>query len=80
MCSSPNSPLFQCCLLFSVMPPEIVGEKMEPERFYDSVNVLLSLQVRINFHKLCIFMYKCLENLEDCLFHNVHINKLYCMT
>ena len=31
-----------------MMPPEIVGEQMEPERFYDSVNVLLSLQVRIN--------------------------------
>ncbi|XP_030973245.1 beta-amyrin synthase-like [Quercus lobata] len=34
----------KCCLLFSMMPPEIVGEQMEPERFYDSVNVLLSLQ------------------------------------
>ncbi|KAK9281096.1 hypothetical protein L1049_003989 [Liquidambar formosana] len=34
----------KCCLLFSMMPPEIVGEKMEPERLYDSVNVLLSLQ------------------------------------
>ncbi|KAM3749756.1 hypothetical protein ACB098_05G211500 [Castanea mollissima] len=28
----------QCCLLFSMMPPEIVGEQMEPERLYDSVN------------------------------------------
>uniref|UniRef100_A0A7N2LTD2 Terpene cyclase/mutase family member n=1 Tax=Quercus lobata TaxID=97700 RepID=A0A7N2LTD2_QUELO len=36
----------KCCLLFSMMPPEIVGEQMEPERFYDSVNVLLSLQSR----------------------------------
>ncbi|KAL3736986.1 hypothetical protein ACJRO7_025851 [Eucalyptus globulus] len=34
----------KCCLLFSMMPPEIVGEKMEPERLYDSVNILLSLQ------------------------------------
>ncbi|XP_062110952.1 beta-amyrin synthase [Humulus lupulus] len=34
----------KCCLLFSMMPPEIVGEKMKPERFYDAVNVLLSLQ------------------------------------
>nr|A8C980.1 RecName: Full=Germanicol synthase; Short=RsM1 [Rhizophora stylosa]BAF80441.1 multifunctional triterpene synthase [Rhizophora stylosa] len=34
----------KCCLLFSMMPPEIVGEHMEPERLYDSVNVLLSLQ------------------------------------
>ncbi|EEF35089.1 Cycloartenol synthase, putative [Ricinus communis] len=34
----------KCCLLFSMMPPEIVGEKMEPEKVYDSVNVILSLQ------------------------------------
>ncbi|OWM86877.1 hypothetical protein CDL15_Pgr015913 [Punica granatum] len=31
-------------LLFSQMPPELVGEKMETERFYDAVNVILSLQ------------------------------------
>ncbi|KDP36999.1 hypothetical protein JCGZ_06055 [Jatropha curcas] len=34
----------KCCLLFSMMPPEIVGEKMVPEKLYDSVNVILSLQ------------------------------------
>ncbi|KAF3631209.1 Beta-amyrin synthase [Capsicum annuum] len=34
----------QCCLLFSSMPSELVGEAMEPERLYDSVNVILSLQ------------------------------------
>nr|UBR57588.1 oxidosqualene cyclase [Panax ginseng] len=34
----------KCCLIFSTMPEEIVGKKMEPERLYDSVNVLLSLQ------------------------------------
>ncbi|XP_027102483.1 beta-amyrin synthase-like [Coffea arabica] len=34
----------KCCLLFSTMPPEIVGEKLEPERLYDAVNILLSLQ------------------------------------
>ncbi|GAY67623.1 hypothetical protein CUMW_258050 [Citrus unshiu] len=33
-----------CCLHFSMMPPEIVGEKMEPERFYDAVNYILSMQ------------------------------------
>ncbi|KAE8038274.1 hypothetical protein FH972_010800 [Carpinus fangiana] len=33
-----------CCMLFSMKPPKIVGEKMDPERFYDSINVLLSLQ------------------------------------
>ncbi|XP_039163695.1 beta-amyrin synthase isoform X2 [Eucalyptus grandis] len=35
----------KCCLLFSMMPPEIVGEKMKPERLYDAVNILLSLQL-----------------------------------
>ncbi|KAL2511284.1 Beta-amyrin synthase [Abeliophyllum distichum] len=34
----------KCCLLFSMMPPEIVGPKMETERLYDAVNILLSLQ------------------------------------
>ncbi|XP_031402856.1 beta-amyrin synthase-like [Punica granatum] len=34
----------KCCLLFSLMPRKIVGEKMEPERLYDTVNIILSLQ------------------------------------
>ncbi|KAK0593114.1 hypothetical protein LWI29_031191 [Acer saccharum] len=34
----------KCCLLFSVMSPEIVGEKMDTEQLYDAVNLLLSLQ------------------------------------
>nr|E2IUA8.1 RecName: Full=Friedelin synthase; Short=KdFRS [Kalanchoe daigremontiana]ADK35125.1 friedelin synthase [Kalanchoe daigremontiana] len=34
----------KCCLLFSLMQPEVVGEAMPPERLYDSVNVLLYLQ------------------------------------
>ncbi|KAL9684595.1 hypothetical protein QQ045_022036 [Rhodiola kirilowii] len=34
----------KCCLLFSMMPAELVGEAMEPERLYDSVNLLLTLQ------------------------------------
>lgn len=34
----------KCVLQLSLMPPEIVGEKMEPERLYDAVNFLLSLQ------------------------------------
>ncbi|XP_054790483.1 beta-amyrin synthase-like isoform X2 [Prosopis cineraria] len=34
----------KCCLLLSKLPPEIVGEKMKPERFFDAVNILLSLQ------------------------------------
>ncbi|RZB98306.1 Beta-amyrin synthase [Glycine soja] len=40
----------KCCLLLSMLPPEIVGEKMEPERLYDSVNVLLSLQARLTIN------------------------------
>ncbi|GLT26415.1 hypothetical protein SLA2020_014820 [Shorea laevis] len=34
----------KCCLLMSMLPQEIVGEKLEPERLYDAVNVVLSLQ------------------------------------
>ncbi|KAB1206116.1 Beta-amyrin synthase [Morella rubra] len=34
----------KCCLLLSMLPSEVVGEKIEPERLYDSVNVILSLQ------------------------------------
>ncbi|XP_019057735.1 PREDICTED: seco-amyrin synthase-like isoform X2 [Tarenaya hassleriana] len=34
----------ECCLAFSTMPPEFIGEKMEVERLYDAVNFLLSLQ------------------------------------
>nr|UTU07507.1 oxidosqualene cyclase 3 [Ailanthus altissimus] len=33
-----------CCLYMSTMSPEVVGEKMEPERLYDAVNILLSMQ------------------------------------
>ncbi|KAE8665058.1 Lupeol synthase [Hibiscus syriacus] len=34
----------KCALLFSQMPTDLVGEKMETERLYDAVNVILSLQ------------------------------------
>jgi hypothetical protein len=34
------------------MPPDLVGEKMETKRFYDAVNVILSLQVKIQPYKL----------------------------
>ncbi|KAH9602731.1 hypothetical protein KSS87_019997 [Heliosperma pusillum] len=34
----------KCCLILSTMNPKIVGEKMNDELLYDSVNVLLSLQ------------------------------------
>ncbi|XP_061339764.1 beta-amyrin synthase-like [Gastrolobium bilobum] len=35
---------FKCCLLLSMLPSEIVGEKMDDEKLFDSVNLLLSLQ------------------------------------
>ncbi|XP_019057482.1 PREDICTED: camelliol C synthase-like [Tarenaya hassleriana] len=34
----------KCCLMLSTMPPNMVGPKMDPERLYDSVNIILSLQ------------------------------------
>ncbi|KAM6552668.1 hypothetical protein CsatB_013430 [Cannabis sativa] len=34
----------KCCLSLSLLPTKIVGEKIELERLYDSVNFLLSLQ------------------------------------
>ncbi|KAE8732964.1 Lupeol synthase [Hibiscus syriacus] len=34
----------KCALLFSQMPNDLVGEKMETERLYDAVNFILSLQ------------------------------------
>ncbi|XP_039059084.1 lupeol synthase-like [Hibiscus syriacus] len=34
----------KCALLFSQMPTDLVGEKMETQQLYDAVNVILSLQ------------------------------------
>ncbi|KAI4353655.1 hypothetical protein L6164_002587 [Bauhinia variegata] len=36
----------KCCLLLSMMPREMVGEKLEVEWIYEAVNFILSLQVR----------------------------------
>ncbi|XP_057456793.1 beta-amyrin synthase-like [Lotus japonicus] len=33
-----------CCLLLSMLPSELVGEKMDAERLFDSINIILSLQ------------------------------------
>nr|WRO65026.1 beta-amyrin synthase [Neoalsomitra integrifoliola] len=35
-----------CCLILSTMPSELVGDPMEPQCFFDAVNVLISLQVK----------------------------------
>ncbi|KAL9691723.1 hypothetical protein QQ045_012149 [Rhodiola kirilowii] len=34
----------QCCLRLSMLPSEIVGEKIDPKRLYDTVYLLLYLQ------------------------------------
>ncbi|KAL4309388.1 hypothetical protein GQ457_01G047890 [Hibiscus cannabinus] len=34
----------KCCLYFSMMAPEMVGEKMETEQVYDAINIILYLQ------------------------------------
>nr|BAB83089.1 putative oxidosqualene cyclase [Betula platyphylla] len=34
----------KCCLLLSMLPSEIAGEEMDPERLYDAVHIILSLQ------------------------------------
>ncbi|XP_022642738.1 beta-amyrin synthase-like isoform X3 [Vigna radiata var. radiata] len=34
----------KCCLLLSMLPQEIVGERMDPTKLYDAVNVILSFQ------------------------------------
>ncbi|CAN8271192.1 unnamed protein product [Cochlearia groenlandica] len=34
----------KCCMLLSMMPANIVGQKIDHEHLYDSVNLLLSLQ------------------------------------
>ncbi|EFH64022.1 ATLUP2 [Arabidopsis lyrata subsp. lyrata] len=34
----------KCCMLLSLMPAEVVGQRIDPEQLYDSVNLLLSLQ------------------------------------
>lgn len=47
------------------MPPEIVGEHLEPDRLYDAVNVLLSLQVIIKYAITHLFGYLFLVNKKN---------------
>ena len=49
--------IFQVALLFSQMSQDLVGEKMETDRFYDAVNVILSLQVRIRPCRIFFFFF-----------------------
>lgn len=66
--------LSQCCLLFSTMPPEIVGEKMQPEQLNDAVNVMLSLQVRLHYNNeiLKCIKLKCMQ-LTVCLITKIKV-------
>ncbi|WCJ40432.1 Lupeol synthase [Euphorbia peplus] len=38
----------KCCLLFSMMPSDTVGEQLEVEKLYDAVNMVLSFQSESN--------------------------------
>ncbi|XP_049397984.1 beta-amyrin synthase-like isoform X2 [Solanum stenotomum] len=42
--SDTTAEALKCCLFFSTMPSELVGEAIEPARLYDSVDAILSLQ------------------------------------
>ncbi|XP_038890186.1 beta-amyrin synthase-like isoform X6 [Benincasa hispida] len=42
-CTAEN---LMCCLIFSTMSPDIVGDPMEPQCFFDAVNLILSLQAK----------------------------------
>ena len=44
------------CLIFSTMPSNIVGDPMEPQLFFEAVNIILSFQVRIVISNL-IYKY-----------------------
>ncbi|CAN7010593.1 unnamed protein product [Brassica oleracea var. botrytis] len=33
----------KCCMLLSTMPADVIGQKIDPEHLFDSVNLLLSL-------------------------------------
>ena len=39
------------------MQPEIVGEKMEPERFYDAINCILPMQVRTEQFRIATLLF-----------------------
>ncbi|KAL5757020.1 hypothetical protein ACOSQ2_021766 [Xanthoceras sorbifolium] len=42
--ASPKSGFEPCCLQFSMLPLEIIGEKMDPESLYEAGNFILSFQ------------------------------------
>jgi len=49
----------QAALLLSQMPVDLIGEKMEDDRFYDAVNVILSLQVWFSLIKMHHAIFNC---------------------
>ncbi|KAH0982213.1 hypothetical protein GBA52_009390 [Prunus armeniaca] len=67
----------KCCLLLSTMRPDIVGEKMEPQRLYDSVNVLLSLQLTEIF-TLCGLLQEITGVfMKNCMLHYAAYRNIY---
>lgn len=65
----------KAALLFSQMPSHLVGEKLETERLYDAINVILSLQVIMNstYHP---FMSMFSRKLIDMQTSNPNLNYL----
>ena len=56
--------IFQVALLFSQMSQDLVGKKMETDRFYDAMNVILSLQVRIQPCRFFFFFWTNLHQVQ----------------
>ena len=67
--------IFQVALLFSQMSQDLVGEKMETDRFYDAVNVILSLQVRIQPCNFFFFFDK-FSSSTSCVSYIIHFTYL----
>ena len=66
--------IFQVALLFSQMSQDLVGEKMETDRFYDAVNVILSLQVRIQPCRF--FFWQIYIKYKICVSYIIHFTYL----
>ncbi|XP_019058308.1 PREDICTED: seco-amyrin synthase-like [Tarenaya hassleriana] len=80
-CSDCTAESLECCLAFSAMSSEFIGEKMEPERLYDAVNHILSLQSESGGvaawepapGKLWLERFNPLEFVEDVVVEHVHV-------
>ena len=68
--------IFQVALLFSQMSQDLVGKKMETHRFYDAVNVILSLQVRIQPCSFFFFFWQIYIKYKLCVNYIIHFTYL----